>query len=68
MAIDPFAPVFQGRDYVMVSAMLGIIPELSTSVFAIQNMGDGSGMVVPTVTGRPLDWLDVALSHSSQPP
>ncbi len=59
---DPFAPFVTGRGYLMLGASLVILPELSTSVAALQNLNDGSGMAVPTVSYSALDWLDVALS------
>jgi hypothetical protein len=59
---DPFAPFVTGRDYLMVGATLGILPELSTSVAGLQNLNDGSGVFVPTVHYNVLDWLDVAMS------
>jgi hypothetical protein len=46
----------------MVGATLGILPELSTSVAGLQNLNDGSGVLVPTVSYNMLDWLDVAVS------
>lgn len=59
---DPFAPFTVGRDYLLASAMLGILPELSANVAALQNLNDGSGMVIPTVSYSVLDWWDVAAS------
>jgi hypothetical protein len=59
---DPFAPFVTGRDYLVFGATLGILPELSTSLSGLQNLNDGSGLLVPTVTYNVLDWLDVAAS------
>lgn len=59
---DPFAPFVLGRDYLIAGANLVIWPELSGSLALLQNLNDGSGLVVPTVTYNALDWLDVALS------
>ncbi|MBI3183213.1 MAG: hypothetical protein HYZ28_13835 [Myxococcales bacterium] len=59
---DPFAPFTFGRDYLVVGAMLGILPELSASLAGLQNLNDGSGVVVPTVSYNALDWLDLSLS------
>lgn len=59
---DPFAPFVAGRDYLVVGATLAISPDLSTSVSGLQNLNDGSGLLVPTVSYNVLDWLDVAVS------
>lgn len=59
---DPFAPYFKGRNYAMLAANLGIIPELGASAMWMQNLDDGSGMVVPTVTTYPRPWLEVAFA------
>ena len=59
---DPFAPFVSGRDYLLVGSTLAIVPELSASLAALQNLNDRSGMVVPTVNYNVLDWLDLAVS------
>lgn len=61
-ARDPFAPFVSGRDYLLAGATLAILPELSVSAFALQNLNDGTGMAIPTITYNVLDWLDVAAS------
>jgi hypothetical protein len=63
---DPFAPVFHGRDYAMVAASLVASVDFSGSAVAIQNLGDGTALVVPTLTWTPNGWLDV--SGSAQLP
>ena len=57
-----FAPLFSGRDYVMLSLSQAFIPEISVSAVALQNLSDGTGFFIPTVSVRPLDWLDLSLS------
>ena len=59
---DPFAPFFRGTDYGMLSVMMTVIPELSMAALWVQSFGDGSGVVVPTVTSYPTDWLEVAVA------
>ncbi|GMV38295.1 MAG: hypothetical protein AMXMBFR64_00110 [Myxococcales bacterium] len=59
---DPFAPALRGTDYALLSMMLAAIPELSVSALWLQNLGDGTGLVVPTVTALPTGWLEVALA------
>lgn len=59
---DPFAPFVQARDYLMAGANLAIDEYLSASLFALQNLNDGTAIVVPTATYVALDWLEVALS------
>lgn len=57
---DRFRPRFRGRDYVMLSAQLGIIPEVSASALWVQNLGDGTAVAVPVVTVAPTGWLEVS--------
>lgn len=57
---DPFAPFVTGRDYLLAGGTVGVLPELSLSAFALQNLNDGTGMVIPTVSWAALDWLEVA--------
>lgn len=59
---DPFAPVFTGTDYGLLTVSLAAMPELTITALWLQNLGDGSGMVVPTVVAYPLGWLEVALA------
>ena len=59
---DPFAPMLSGSDYLLLSINQRFLPELSASVAALQNLGDGSGMLIPTVNASPLGWLTIALS------
>ena len=59
---DPFAPFVSGRDYLLVGSTLVIVPELSASLAALQNLNDRSGVMVPTVNYNLLDWLDLAVS------
>ena len=61
-ARDPFAPFVLGRDYIVAGASLLILPELSHSLALLQNLNDGTGLLVPTVSYNALDWLDLALT------
>jgi hypothetical protein len=59
---DPFAPVFHSEHYGMLSVSLGISRELSLSGLWIQNLEDGSGLVVPVVSFSPGDRFQLAAS------
>lgn len=59
---DPFAPFTKGRDYLIASASLVVLVDLSSTLALVQNLNDGSGLLVPTVTYAALDWLDVSMS------
>lgn len=59
---DPFAPVFLGQDYATVLARLTATRDLSLSVTTIQNLNDGTGLAVPTLTVRPNGWLELSMS------
>jgi hypothetical protein len=57
-----FAPALGRRDYLLLSANLGIVQELSVGFAAMQNLNDGTGFMLPTVSVRPLGWLDISAS------
>lgn len=59
---DPFAPFVLGRDYLIAGASLTILVELMSTVSLVQNLNDGTGLLVPTVTYNALPWLDLSLS------
>jgi hypothetical protein len=59
---EPFPPAVSGRDYGLVIASLGATPDLAIAVSALQNLGDGTGFVFPTITVRPTAAVDVSLS------
>ena len=63
-AKDPrvFAPLLGGRDYFLLSLNLAIVREISVSAMALQNLNDGTGFAIPTVTVSPTGWLQLALS------
>lgn len=65
---DPkvFAPLLTGKNYLMVAVSEAFLPELSVSITALQNLDDGTGFLVPTVSTRPTGWLE--LSASAQIP
>ncbi len=57
---DPFAPFLRGRDYAMLMLAQTINPDLTFSAVAIQNLGDGSAVVVPTLSWAATDRLEFA--------
>ncbi len=59
---DPFAPLLSGRDYLLLAAYLSFSPAVSTSLSALQNLGDGTGSFAPSITIRPRGWLDVSVT------
>ncbi len=59
---DPFAPFFRGRDYAMLMLLQNLTPDLALSALAIQNLGDGSALVVPTLSWAVTDRLEVAVT------
>ena len=61
---DPFAPFTIGRDYLLVGAGLGVTPEISVSFNALQNLNDGTAIVLPSVSWAAKDWIDVAVTAS----
>jgi hypothetical protein len=59
---DPFVPFTRGRDYAIIGTQLGVLPELAATAVALQNLNDGTAVVVPTVIYGVRDWLDLAVS------
>jgi hypothetical protein len=59
---DPFAPFVLGRDYLIAGAALTVLVELTSTLSLVQNLNDGTGLLVPTVTYNVLTWLDLSLS------
>jgi hypothetical protein len=59
---DPFAPFTTARDYLLLGGMLGILTELSANLAFLQNLNDGSAVLIPTVSYDLRDWMNVALS------
>jgi hypothetical protein len=59
---DPFAPFFGGRDYAMLMLQQGVTPDLALNALAVQNLGDGSALVVPTVSWSATGWLEVSVA------
>jgi hypothetical protein len=57
---DPFAPFLRGRDYAMLMLAQTIDADLTFSAVAIQNLGDGSAVVVPTLSWAATDRLEFA--------
>ena len=60
-AIDPYKPFTSGRDYALLSTQITFIPELSTSLVALQNLADGSGYFIPQLTTLPTAWLEISV-------
>ena len=60
--VDPFAPVFSGSDYLLLMGRVGIVRELSVSAVLLQNLGDGTGVAVPTLSLRPNGWLELGVA------
>jgi hypothetical protein len=58
----PFQPALSGNHYAMLVTRFEFLQELSLNAIWLQNMGDGTGIVVPTITTRPTGFLDIALS------
>jgi hypothetical protein len=59
---SPFRPALQGRDYALLSARGAPVPEFSVQAAWLQNLGDGSGLIVPAVSVRPTGWLDLSFT------
>ena len=59
---DAFAPFFAGRDYGILSVLMGVTQDVSVSGAMLQNLNDGTGFGVPTVSVRPWRSLEVSLS------
>jgi hypothetical protein len=55
-----FAPLLRGKNYLMAGLSEAFLPELSASVTMLQNLDDGTGFLVPTVSARPTGWLEIA--------
>ena len=59
---ETFPALLQGRDYFLLSLAAAFAPEVSASFFALQNLSDGTGFIVPSVTVSPTGWLSLALN------
>lgn len=57
---DPFAPLLRGRDYLLLAAILKASPSFSTNLSVLQNLGDGTGSLAPSITWSPRGFLDVS--------
>lgn len=60
--VDPLAPFTLARDYLLASAALQILPDLAFNAAFLQNLDDGTGVAIPTVSYTALDWLELSLS------
>ncbi|MCK6526927.1 hypothetical protein L6R50_04990 [Myxococcota bacterium] len=59
---DPFALSLRGRDYLLLGATMRFLPEVSLGLMGLQNLSDGTGLLVPTLTVLPLGWLEISAS------
>ena len=59
---DPFAPFTVGTDYGIVQVLLEFSDQVSASGVVMQNVRDGSGIVVPVVTVKPTGWSEIAVT------
>jgi hypothetical protein len=59
---DPFAPFFSGTDYGLLVANLAITRDVTVSNAWLQNLGDGSAVLIPSATVRPTGRIDVSLT------
>lgn len=59
---DPFAPFLTGRDYGLLSVAAGITQDLSANAAWLQNFGDGSAILIPSVSVALPKGFDVSLT------
>ncbi len=55
---NPYAPFTAGRDYLLAVLNSQITADFGISAATIQNLGDGTGVFVPTATVGALEWLE----------
>lgn len=61
-AAAPFASPLTGRDYLLVAAALQVLPDWGGGLTHLQNVDDGSAVLIPTVSWQAADWLEVAMA------
>lgn len=61
-ATDPYLSVFGGRDYGLLTTRVSFSREWAISALAVQNLGDGTGMAVPTASFFPAGWSEISLA------
>jgi hypothetical protein len=59
---DPFAPFLSGTDYGLLSVNLAATRDVGISTAWLQNLGDGSGLLLPSISYRAPAQIDVSLS------
>ena len=59
---DPFAPFLSGRDYGLLVVSSGVTRDLMANVVWLQNIGDGSAILVPSASFRLPKGFDVSLT------
>jgi hypothetical protein len=57
--VDPFAPPLLAQNYVFLALMSTLIDELSVNLAVLDNVDDGTGAFIPTVSVLPTGWLDI---------
>lgn len=57
-AADPFAALTLARDYLLASVSAQLTEEWSASLPILQNLDDGSGVALPSLTWAALGWLE----------
>jgi len=60
--VSKFGPMLTGHHYGLLSAGIGVLPELSFQLAWLQNFGDGTAFGLTTVSVNPTGWLDLSLS------
>lgn len=58
----PFASPLTGRNYLLLAAALQVLPDWGGSLTQLQNVDDGTAVLIPTVSWQAADWLEVAMA------
>jgi hypothetical protein len=59
---DPFAPFLSGRDYGLLAVSSAVTRDLMANVVWLQNMGDGSAILVPSASIQLPKGFDVSVT------
>jgi hypothetical protein len=57
-----YGPLLSSSAYGLMSAGMGVVPEVDVSLAWLQNFDDGTAYALSTVSTHPTGWLDVSLS------
>jgi hypothetical protein len=60
--VDPFASPMLARDYFLASVTAAFTPDVTATLPYLQNLDDGTAVILPTLTWGATGWLDVSLS------